>query len=99
MTRKNGETFDNLMQALMEVKAHREGRIELPTTRVEIEAPDVRAIRKRLKLSQERFAGLFGFSLPTVRAWEQGTRLPDVSTRHYLRVIDHNPQAVVEALR
>ena len=96
---KNTETFDGLMQALMEVKAHREGHIVLPTTRVEIKAPDVRAIRKRLKLSQDRFARLFGFSLPTVRAWEQGTRYPDVSTRHYLRVIEHNPQAVVEALR
>lgn len=99
MPGKNGETFDNLMQALMEVKAHREGGIELPTIRVEIEAPDVRAIRKRLKMSQERFAGLFGFSLSTVRAWEQGTSQPDISARHYLRVIDRNPQAVIKALR
>lgn len=99
MPGKKGETFDNLMQSLMEVKAHREGRIELPTARVGIETPDVRAIRKRLKMSQERFAGLFGFSLSTVRAWEKGTRQPDVSTRHYLRVIDRNPQAVIEALR
>ena len=34
-----------------------------------------------------------------VRAWEQGKRLPDISTRHYLRVIERNPQAVVEALQ
>lgn len=91
--------FDSLMRALLEVKAHQEGLIDLAAVRVEIDAPDVREIRKRLKLSQAKFAGLFGFSLPAVRAWEQGKRLPDISTRHYLRVIERNPQAVVEALQ
>ena len=93
------EPFDRLKRALMEVKAHQEGKIELPTLRVEIDAPDVRGIRQGLRLSQVKFAGLFGFSLPTVRAWEQGKRQPDISARHYLRVIERNPQAVVEALR
>lgn len=93
------KTFENLMRALAEVKAHREGRIELPSVRIKIDTPDVREIRKKLKLSQEKFAGLFGFSLPAVRAWEQKKRLPDISARHYLRVIERNPKAVVEALR
>lgn len=45
------EPFDRLKRALMEVKAHQEGKIELPTLRVEIDVPDVRRIRQRLKLS------------------------------------------------
>ena len=66
------KTFDNLMRALMEVKAHREGRIELPSVRIEIDMPYVREIRKKLKLSQEKFAGLFGFSLS--RQYARGNR-------------------------
>ena len=92
-------TFDGLMRALEEVKSHAQGERELPIVRVEFDAPDVREIRKGLKLSQVKFAGLFGFSLPAVRAWEQGKRQPDISARHYLRVIERNPAAVVEALR
>jgi len=56
-------TFDGLMRALEEVKAHAQGKNELPIVRVEFDAPDVREIRKGLKLSQVKFAGLFGFSL------------------------------------
>ena len=93
-------TFDGMMRALEEVKAHAQGKSELPIVRVEFDAPDVREIRKGLKLSQVKFAGLFGFSLPAVRAWEQGKRQPDISARHYLLVIERNPKAVVvEALR
>ena len=33
------KTFDNLMRALAEVKAHRERRIELPSVRIEIDTP------------------------------------------------------------
>ena len=92
-------TFDGLMLALKEVRAHAQVKSELPIVRVEFDAPDVREIRKGLKLSQVKFAGLFGFSLPAVRAWEQGKRQPDIIARHYLRVIERNPAAVVEALR
>ncbi|MFH1158867.1 MAG: helix-turn-helix domain-containing protein [Pseudomonadota bacterium] len=94
-----GKTFDDLMGALMEVRDHMEGRVDLPSTRVVIKSPDVRKIRKKMKLSQGEFAAVFGFSPSTVRAWEQGKRIPDVSVRHYLRVIEHAPQIVIEALR
>lgn len=44
------------MRALLEVQAHQEGAIDLAAVRVEIDAPDVREIRKRLMLSQAKFA-------------------------------------------
>ena len=37
---------------------------------------DVRAIRQRLGLSQEQFAGRYGFSVETIRNYEQGHRRP-----------------------
>ena len=59
---------------------------------------DVRAIRERLKLSQTEFALRFGFSLGTLRHWEQGWRHPEGSARVLLTVIAHNPDVVAEAL-
>lgn len=59
---------------------------------------DVAAIRKRLHLSQARFAERFGLSVATVRDWEQKRRRPDRIAANLLRVIDHAPKIVEEAL-
>ena len=60
---------------------------------------DVKAIRTKLNMTQEEFAGRFGFSINTLRHWEQGRRVPEGPTRAYLLVIDRNPKAVQKALR
>ncbi len=60
---------------------------------------DVKAIRSRLGLTQQAFAARFGFSINTVRHWEQGKREPEGPTRAYLLVIDRAPTAVQKALR
>lgn len=60
---------------------------------------DVRAIRARLGMTQQQFAVSFGFSVNTVRHWEQGRRVPEGPTRAYLMVIDREPEAVQKALR
>lgn len=62
------------------------------------ESVDVASIRRKLGLTQERFALQFGFSVKNVRNWEQGVRQPEGSARAYLVVIDRKPDAVQEAL-
>jgi putative transcriptional regulator len=62
------------------------------------ESVDVASIRRKLGLTQERFALQFGFSVKNVRNWEQGIRQPEGSARAYLVVIDRKPDAVQEAL-
>ena len=59
---------------------------------------DVRAIRRKVGLSQAKFATNFGFSIDAVRNWEQGRRQPDVAARAFLIVIDREPDAVRRAL-
>ncbi len=59
---------------------------------------DVAAIRRRLKLSQGKFAARFGLSVATVRDWEQKRRVPDRIATNLLRVIDHAPETVERAL-
>ena len=60
---------------------------------------DVKAIRDELGLTQEAFAGRFGFSANTLRHWEQGNRQPKGAARAYLLVIERAPKAVEKALR
>jgi len=49
-------------------------------------------------MTQEEFAGRFGFSVNTLRHWERGSRQPEGPTRAYLMVIDRAPKAVQKAL-
>jgi putative transcriptional regulator len=61
--------------------------------------PRTKIVRRALGLSQEEFAARFHIPLGTLRDWEQGRKEPDTAARAYLRVIGHNPDAVIEALR
>jgi putative transcriptional regulator len=60
--------------------------------------PDPREIRQNLGLTQREFARQFELALGNVRDWEQGARRPDSTAKVYLRVIQHNPDAVRAAL-
>lgn len=59
---------------------------------------DVRAIRRKLGMSQAAFAASFGFALDAVQNWEQGRRRPEGAARAFLRVIEREPDAVRRAL-
>jgi putative transcriptional regulator len=74
---------------------------DLARARRVIPAPtpdDVKGIRQRLGLSQEQFAARFGFSVDTIRNYEQGHRKPAGPARVLLRVIASEPDAVTRAL-
>ena len=60
---------------------------------------DVRAIRRKVGMSQSQFASAFALNRRTLQEWEQGKSAPDNAVRAYLTVIDRNHRAVVEALR
>ncbi|MEW2918026.1 helix-turn-helix domain-containing protein [Ruegeria sp. ANG10] len=62
------------------------------------EQVDVRAIREMLGHSQAEFAMRFGFSLASIRNWEQGRRFPDGPARTLLKVIEAEPAAVERSL-
>jgi putative transcriptional regulator len=59
---------------------------------------DVRALRERLGLSQASFAARFGFSVETIRQYEQNKRVPSGPIRTLLQVIASEPDAVTRAL-
>jgi putative transcriptional regulator len=76
-----------------DITALGEGRVVYPPEHV-----DVFAIRKKLHMSQEGFARRYGFSVWSVRNWEQGRRKPEGTARMLLRVIEADPKAVDKAL-
>lgn len=86
-----------LLQSLGEAEAIARG--EVAPARVFVPSDvDVRAVRKKLGLSQAKFAGRFGLSAAAVRDWEQRRRRPDPAARILLRVIEREPEAVERAL-
>lgn len=59
---------------------------------------DVREIRSALKLSQEEFAGRFGFPVATLRNWEQGRREPEGPAKFLLRLIKKYPKLIAKEM-
>ena len=61
-------------------------------------AEHIVALRKRMKLSRQKFADSFGLDVRALQEWEQGRRVPDRAARVLLTVIDREPEAVIRAL-
>ena len=99
MTAERSQVGGEVEAALDEVLAHVRGEAELPCRIVDDPAAGrILALRKRLRLSRQRFADRFGLDARAVQDWEQGRRVPDRAARVLLTVIDHDPETVVRAL-
>lgn len=91
--------FEKLLAGVEDIKAIEAGTADPKTYRVHVPAEiDVKAIRARTGLSQDKFANRFGFNAATLRDWEQGRRQPEPTARVLLTVIDREPEAVARAL-
>src|SRR5258708_6268287 len=91
---------NSIRRGLGEAVAHAEGKTDESAYRVHVPVKiDVKAIRASLKMTQQEFARRFGFSVNTLRHWEQGSRQPEGPTRAYLLVIKRAPKAVQKALQ
>ena len=89
--------FDKIAEGLNEALAIARGTAAPAGLHVPPEM-DVRAIRARVHMSQDRFASAFGFSVHQIRQWEQGRVRPLGAMRAYLMLIDRNPRRVLEWL-
>ncbi len=95
----SSKAFKKIMDGLTDALAYAEGD-ESKGKAHEVEVPqvDVRAARKKLGLSQDKFAAAFKISASTLRKWEQGSRHPQGPAQVLLAVIDKEPEAVKRAL-
>jgi len=88
-----------ILQGAKEALAFARGEADPADYRIHVPSDvDVKAVRKRLNLSQSEFAKRFYFTPARVRDWEQGRSKPDGAIRAYLLVIEREPDAVARAL-
>ena len=88
MTKERTQVAREVEAALGEVLAHVRGEGDLPCRIVDNPAAEhIRALRKRMKLSRQKFADRFGLDARAVQDWEQGapcsrSRSPRPVDRH-----------------
>ena len=91
------KAFEEISAGLSDAISHAKGNKSKVVTH-KPESIDVKAIRDKTGMSQQSFCATFGISLGTLRHWEQGLRSPRGAARVLLKVVDHNPKAVIRAI-
>ena len=97
---------DELIQALTDVRDHVTGRrkitmrtatVALPARVEGITPQEVRAIRRKMKVSQAVFARLLNVPVVTEASWEIGRRNPSGAALRLLQIAKREPQVLLTA--
>ena len=97
MTKK---AFDSIMAGLQDALAYVQGdESAARVVHVHVKPADIKAARKKVGLSRDDFARMFGLSAATLRKWENGERHPNGAARALLAIISREPEAAMRALR
>ena len=91
------KAFEDINAGLGDAIKHAKGK----RNKVVVHKPEtinVKNIREKTGMSQQRFCATFGISLGTLRHWEQGLRSPRGAARVLLKVVDKDPKAVIRAI-
>ena len=91
------KAFDSIKQGLTEAIEYSRGKPGKAVVH-EFTPVDVKAIRKKISMSQTEFASAFGISVATLRHWERGDRKPQGPALVLLNVVAKEPEAVLRAL-
>ena len=91
------ELFNELLASVQEMDDIVQGK-KTATRVTEFPEPEVKLIREKVGLSQNRFAMLIGVSKRTLENWEQGRRHPSGPAKTLLRILDADPEHAVRAL-
>jgi putative transcriptional regulator len=88
-----------IIEGLKDAVRHARGKPRGRSYTVLVDHPlDVKAIRQRMGLTQVEFARKYGFSLSSVRNWEQRRRHPAGAFQNLLKLIDRIPEQVEKIL-
>ena len=83
--------FNDLLQSLQEAKA-------LASRSFKVESTDVKAVRERVKLTQDEFAKLMRVSIKTLQNWEQKRRQPTGPAAALLKIVSVKPKLALHSL-
>ena len=93
-----GKFAEELIESLKQAAEHAKGNKVRGMRFTKVELPDVKAIRRSLRMSQDEFAAVYRIPLATVKNWEQGRRQPDAPAAAYLRAIQRRPKEIMDAV-
>ena len=91
------DMFDELLASVEEMDEIVQGK-KAAARVTDFPEPEVKVIREKVGLSQNRFALLIGVSKRTLENWEQGRRHPTGPAKALLRILDADPEHAVRAL-
>ncbi len=91
------QEFQKLVKSVKQMGAIMRGE-DIPHRRTVVTQIDVKALRERTGLTQAKFSTMIGVSIKTLQNWEQGRREPDGPAKALLRVVEREPEAVLNAL-
>ncbi|BFM15582.1 helix-turn-helix domain-containing protein [Maricurvus nonylphenolicus] len=89
--------FDELLASVQEMDKVVKGQ-EKASRSFDFPEPQVKDIRERLGVSQDKFAMILGVSKRTVENWEQGRRHPTGAARSLLRIVEADPEHALRVL-
>jgi putative transcriptional regulator len=87
-----GESIPNIRESLQEMEA---GKLASTHTQEQLM---LRAMRKKLGLSQSNFAQLICTPIGTLRDWEQGRYNPPGSVMCLVKIAEKRPEVIKEIL-
>jgi putative transcriptional regulator len=89
--------FRKLMESVLEADEILKGA-RAPARETFVDGSAVRELRRKLNLSQHKFAALIEVDVGTVQNWEQGRRSPSGPARALLRALWNDPKRVLKAI-
>lgn len=89
--------FNDLLKSIKEAREIADGR-KKPARHFHVTPVDIKALRKKLKFSQEEFADIIGIPVSTLRNWEQGRTNPEGPARVLMTAIKNDPRGVINAI-
>lgn len=97
MPKKEKTAFDKIAAGLEDAIAFAEGQNTGAVVHT-FSALDVKRVREKTKLSQQKFSDILHIKVGTLRNWEQGIRRPEGPAVALLKIVDEEPAMAIRAL-
>lgn len=92
------DRFNELKESVEWMVAYEKGENPVGGKVTVIGGPDVAAIRKKMKLSQPKFARVLNVSTDAVKNWEQGRRAVPGPAIRLMQIAERHPEIIKEHL-
>jgi putative transcriptional regulator len=94
------QAFESIKAGLEDAIAYFDGDVAAArVVKAKVKPSDIKVARKKVGLSRDDFAAMFGLSAATLRKWENGERKPTGAALALLAIISREPEAALRAIR